>query len=74
MHLPILLAHGELLPSMALIIVLAGASGLVCLMFAYRYEQRRTSESRRTSRRFLVAVLVCIAVALLSPLIAQMLH
>lgn len=74
MHIPFTLAHGQLLPSVMLIILVAGVSAIVCLMTAYRFELKKTPEGRRTARRLLVAVLVCVVVALLSPLIAQKLH
>ena len=74
MHFPVILAHGGLLAGSMIIIAVAGAVGIVCLMFAYHFEQKKTPEGRRAARRFVVAVFACILLALFSPLVAQILH
>lgn len=74
MRIPLILAHGELLPGAVFSIALAFSFGLVCLMFAYRFEMRKTPEGRKTARRLLVvAGIVCIAILLLGPPVAKIL-
>jgi hypothetical protein len=67
-------ALGDHLVSLFAIIVLAVVSAILCLMFAHRFDLKKTPEGRRAARRFLIAVFACILLALFSPLIVQIFH
>ena len=72
MRIPLILADAEVLLNAAFAIILGGVSGLVCLMFAYRSEMKKTPDGRRTARWLLVAMFVCfVLAALVSPLIVK---
>jgi hypothetical protein len=67
-------ALGDHLVGAFVIIAIAVASAILCLMFAYRFEQKKTPEGHQAACMFLIAVFACILLALFSPLIAQALH
>ncbi len=74
MHIPLLLAHGEGLISYMFVALAAGIGALACLISAIFSFVTEPRGSRRLTRRFVIAFVVCVLLIFFAPLFIGLLH
>jgi hypothetical protein len=67
----LLLAHGGGLIGTYGLMFLAGVGAVICFITGPAISMDKTEAGRRKGRRFVIAGFVCVVIAILSPLIAQ---